>query len=109
MKQWKTGDVITANDMNNLETRVYLIGLDYDDETMRYTMQATAKEIFDIVETGAIVTLYWNGDVAIYGTILSASCSNYDEMANYVFEARFDGARFFTASSDNENPTSGDK
>ena len=59
---WVTGDVVTAEKMNNIETRIdtgttMIIHVDEDPQTLLQTLDVTWQEIYDAVSSGVLVLL----------------------------------------------------
>lgn len=75
---WVTGDVVTAEKLNNIETRIdtgttMIIHVAEDPQTLLPTLDATWQEIYDAVSSGVLVFLLEEivTEVDVDGTIFN--------------------------------------
>ena len=97
--EWKTGDVITADKLNDLESRtgggIMVVNMTYDESTTSSILNNTWQEIFDAMCAGAIAIIKVNDEnnAACYPIInASSNDGQYTIVAN--------SNRFVTSSAD---------
>lgn len=104
MKEWKTGDIITADDMNNLET--FAVEVIPSEDFNDFTMDAMVEDIVEAYQSGRIVTLYLNTDGGhAYGMLTQAFAEIVGDTVQYTFYTAWNAQETIFYADDNTKPT----
>lgn len=104
MKTWKTGDIITANDMNNLET--FAVEVIPSEDFNDFTLDAMAEDIVEAYQSGRIVTLYSNTEgVHAYGMLTQALYGLNGDTVEYNFHTAWNAKDTIFYAQGNTKPT----
>lgn len=99
-KEWETGDIITASDLNNMETgiaSVETMKLTYTVEGTVTTLDNTWKEIYDAIGSKIVYYVGIQEGLSSQNTNISA----YIESEEYVVDIN---DILFTTDSENGHP-----
>lgn len=127
---WATGDVVTAEKLNNIETRIdtgiaMVLHVAEDPQTLLPTLDATWQEIYDAVSSGVIVILVDElvtevdidgttyNDITLSSSLVTdvtvTSNMDYDHVVtSYDVAAAASMYGTFTAYDPNERPANGE-
>lgn len=103
MKTWKTGDVITAEAMNNLET--FAVEVIPSEDFNDFTMDAMAEDIVEACQSGRIVTLYLNTEESRAYGMLTQAAAELDDTVSYAFRASWNGQETIFYADGNTKPS----
>ena len=103
MKTWKTGDIITAGDMNNLET--FAVEVIPSEDFNDFTMDAMAEDIVEAYQSGRIVALYLNTEESRSYGMLTQAVAELGDTVHYTFRASWDGQETIFYADGNTKPS----
>lgn len=104
MKEWKTGDIITAGDMNNLET--FAVEVIPSEDWNDFTMDAMVEDIVEAYQSGRIVTLYLNTEgTRAYGMLKQALAEIVGDTVQYTFYTDWNAQETIFYADENTKPT----